>query len=370
MDVRINRGLNNYSGDRLGDDFKSIIFRDLSHATGVGFKYYFDDNYWIVINSEIIKNFAASCVVRRCNSVLRWIDENGNYYEEPCSIDYRISRPRDEVGSKDPVTPQGYIDVYCQSNDRTKTIKGNKRFLFGSKNNRIGYKTFGDGVRNFLNQKTYDDESSAIIVLSMGGNYVNKDTDDIENGIADVKKISYEMSITPTYISGSVTNTFKISPHVTCNDASVSVPVSYSTSASSIASVSVDGVVSMNANGSAIILAHMTNNSAASAICNVSVSSSPIGYYEIRISPEPSFILEGCSQNYDFSLYQNGTYSSGSFVFNVSNDSVPESNYSLISSGSSLCVKNNLRYINSPLTIDCTSGAATRQIEISLKGAW
>lgn len=370
VEVRINRGINTYTGEKLGDDFKQLIFRDLAHATSVGYKYYFDDNYWIVVNSEIIKNFAASCIVRRCNNVLRWVDEYGNYYEEPCSIDYKLNESRDIISTKDPVTPKGYIEVYCQSNERTRKIFGNQRFLFGSKNNRIGFKVFGDGIRNFLNQKTYDDDSSAILVLTMGGNYVNRETDDIVNGIADVNNLIYNLSMSPNYVSGSVSNSFQLNPYVTYNGISVSVPLTYFSSASSIATVSSSGLVSMISNGSAVISAYMTKNTSASAICNVVVSASPIGYNEIRISPEPTFIFEGSSQNYNFYLYENGNYIPSSFVFNVSGSLVPESHYSLISSASSLLITNNLRYLNYPLTIDCASGSVIRQVEINLKGAW
>jgi hypothetical protein len=185
VDVRIDRAIDNATGTKKGDDFKTILFPDLGHSTGLGYLYFFNDNYWIVYFSESIKNIAASCMVRRANNVLRWCGEDGTIYEEYCSLEYLISRPRDERGTVNPVLPAGYVTCYAQLNDRTKLIKGNQRFLFGTSNNRIAFKVFGDGVTNFLNQKTLDDESGNLLSLTMGGDYVNEQMDDITNGIAD-----------------------------------------------------------------------------------------------------------------------------------------------------------------------------------------
>lgn len=369
VEVRVNRGINTYTGEKLGDDFKLLLFKDLSHSTSIGYKYYFDNNYWIVINSEIIKNFAASCMVRRCNNVLRWIDEYGNYYEEPCIINYNIEEPRDKIGTAGPVMPSGSIDVYSQVNDRTKKIKGSQRFLFGIPSNRIGYKVFGDGVRNFLNQKTADDESSAMLVLSMGGNFVNSETDDVENGIADANKIVYSMSLYPSVLSGSATESYQLTPIVTYNGNPANVPISFSSSASSVASVDDNGLVNFNSNGTAVITSFMTKNTSVKNTCSVVVSASPVTYYEIRIDPDPTFILEGSSQTYNLYLYQNGNLIPGSFAF-IDNNIVPANHYNITTTGSSITVRNLKKYLNDYLSIDCISGTETKQMEIYLKGSW
>jgi hypothetical protein len=89
------------------------------------------------------------------------------------------------MGTQEPVTPEGYIEIYCQLNANTKKIKGNQRFLIGPPENRVAIKVYAWGVKNYLNQKTTDDTSGAILQLVAGGNYVNPDTDDIINGIAN-----------------------------------------------------------------------------------------------------------------------------------------------------------------------------------------
>jgi hypothetical protein len=185
IQVRVNTAIQSQTGLKLGDDFKNLLFKDISHSVVIGKKYYFDNNYWISVFTEAIKNLAASCMVRRCNNVLRWCGSDGTIYSEPCSIDYQISRPRDMMGTNNPVMPAGYIKIYTQYNARTKKIKGNQRFMFGPPENRICFKVFGDGLTAFLNQQTLDDTSSSLLELQVGGNFINPDTDDLVNGIAD-----------------------------------------------------------------------------------------------------------------------------------------------------------------------------------------
>lgn len=368
--VRVNRAINSSTGEKLGDDFKLILFPDLNHATGLGYKYYFDNNYWIVVFSEIFKNIAASCMVRRCNNVLRWIDEDGNYYTEPCAIDYVISRPRDESGSANPVTPQGMIDVYAQGNIRTRTIKENQRFLFGPPNNRRAFKIFGDGLRTFLNQNTMDDTSANMLKFNMGGNYVNPETDDLVNGIADGKKFVFSLSLSPSSISGSVGSTYQLIPNLTLNGIVSTKPLSYYSSSSSIATVSSSGIVTLVSSGSANIVCHMTDNITASAITLATCSSS-IDLYDIRISPNQQYIFEDDTVTFSSYLYLNGVQQADAFTYAIANSDVPTANYEFnVIDGNNFSIKNKLKYLNDPLVIDITSGSYASQLSLEMRGSW
>jgi hypothetical protein len=197
INVRITGAIDSVTGEKLSDDFKQILFEDITHDASLGKKFYFDNNYWLCSYSETLKTLSANCMVRRLNNMLRWVDENGNYYEEECALEYKISRPRDEVGTVNPVLPAGYVDCLTQMNSKTVKIKGNQRFLFGPVENRICFRVFGDGVVNYMNQQTLDDSSSQVLHLSMGGWQIYPDVDDLTNGIADRYK-SY-----PPFTSGS-----------------------------------------------------------------------------------------------------------------------------------------------------------------------
>ena len=49
IDVRVNRSINTQTGAKLGDDYKTLLFRDLNQADTLGHLYYFDENYWLIL---------------------------------------------------------------------------------------------------------------------------------------------------------------------------------------------------------------------------------------------------------------------------------------------------------------------------------
>jgi hypothetical protein len=183
--ARVKQAISNMTGKSLGDDFKELVFADINHSIILGQKYQFDNCYWIAFNVESIKSLVANVVVRRANNSLKWIDSDGIRHSEPCSIDYSINRTRDQIGTENPVTAEGYIKIYCQLNSQTEKIKANQRFIFGRSNNKICYRIFGDGIRSFLNRETMDDTTSTLLEIQAGVYQINPDVDDLVDGYAD-----------------------------------------------------------------------------------------------------------------------------------------------------------------------------------------
>lgn len=197
IDVRINRGIKVYSGREIGDDWRLLMFREPDHPIVLGLKYFFNDNWWLVYNIEQTNNLAASCMVKRCNNVLRWKDINGDLHDEPCIFDLVIARARDQMTAEDLVNVQGYINCYVQLNEHTALIEENQRFLVGRPEKRVAYKVFGGGIRNFINGHTYDDNSASILLLTLGSSHINPATDDLENGIANAFPENFEVDNPP-----------------------------------------------------------------------------------------------------------------------------------------------------------------------------
>jgi hypothetical protein len=289
--VRIVGAISSVTGQKLSDDYKTILFQDITHTVGVGRLFYFDENYWLVTNTEKIKNLAASCTVRRCNNVLRWTDTNGNIYQEYCVLDYDFGGYDDNIKKDTPVTPGKSLSLYCQLNSKTKTILAGQRFIFGVNGGSwSAFYTLGNAVRNFLNQKTTDNTSGQLLYLELGSHSVSNDTDDLVLGIADRYKNSYTISASPVVISGSVGGSTQIYTILTLNDDVVLKPISYLSSASSIATVSGSGLVTFVSTGSCNITTYMTNNTSASALSTVTISASAVSDYEIRVTPNTGFI--------------------------------------------------------------------------------
>lgn len=367
VEVRVLTAIDSETGEKLGDDFKNILFKDLQHATGIGFKYYFDGNYWLTVNSEIIKNFAASATVRRCNNTLRWADQNDIYQIEPCVIDYKLTFPRNR--NSDPIVAGGIMVLYVQSNPATMQLHENQRFLFGNSNQWNCYKVLGGGVRNFLNNQTTNNKSSPLIELMLMKNTVNYDTDDVINGIADYNRYAYQLIVSPSPITGMVGDTYQLMPIVTLNNNIISKTVSYSSSGS-VATVSGSGLVTLVANGNCMIYAWLNDNQNIISTINVAVSGSVSGQ-DIRISPVTDYVLEGDTQTYTCYLFTNGVQQINTFNFNIANNNVPANNYAFtVIDGNTFSVKNNSLYLNYPLVINCISGSNSKQFSITLKGAW
>lgn len=115
----------------------------------------------------------------------------------------QIPRARDKMGTDAIVTPAGETNIYAQLNSRTKTIRANQRFIFGPTENRVCLKVYAWGVRNYLNQQTSDDSSATLLMMTAGAHFVNSDTDDITNGIADAY-YDYGTNTSGSIISGTL----------------------------------------------------------------------------------------------------------------------------------------------------------------------
>ena len=374
VDVRVNTAIDAITGSKLGDDFKLILFKDLGHATGLGYMYFFDDNWWVTINSEIIKGLAATATVRRCNNVFRWKAADGGLYSIPCAIDYKIKMNRNTVSSSQAFPlPAGYISVVCQFNTNSNKIGQNQRFLFGNPNNWIAYKVLGGGLKNYNNLQTSDNMSNGILEIDLEINYVNPDTDDLVNGIADVNNTLYNYTIELNNInlSGQTGGTYQLIDTVKQNGEIVSASVLWTTSDATIATVDTNGLVTFIAAGSCTITCTLGTNPSIFTGSNITVSSIPVSDYNVIISPEDTYILEGDIQVFGCYLYLNSIQQSDAFTFTVANNNVPTANYIFTSlSNNTFSIANKAMYLYSTLDISCVSGIYSKTLSISLKGGW
>jgi len=382
VEVRIvTHVINSATGKYMPDDYKQILFKDLDHATGLGYLYQFDSSVWLVTNSEKTKNLAASCIVKRCNNTLRWIDLNGAVHSEPCAIGYDILQNRDYTGvAASAVVPSGNLEVICQYNDRTNLIRPNQRFLFGNANNWTCYRVAGGGVNNFQNTQTSGNTTVGFIKLSLAVDYVS-DNDDTTNGICYEDKNVYTLTISESTLAGIPTDTRQLYATVTLNGTTVTRTVEWTSSATNKATVSSTGLVTLVANGSATITCNLEGDSSVNDTCAVTVSASPSDYYQVIFSPDKNYILEGDTQAYAVYLYKNGTIQANVFDLVCSANAVPVDHFAFSYSGTpgnTFSIENVEKYLSDHLTITCTSVAIasippTPQVgtlEINLRGVW
>jgi hypothetical protein len=374
IDVRITHVINAETGLKLGDDWKTILFQDVNHPMELGKQYRFNNSIWLVVNTEITKNIAATCTIRRCNNTLRWIDEpTGTYYEEPCAVEYMVKEPRDYATQGSPfMTPGGFLHINMQLNERSGKIKENQRFLFGNPNHWTCYKVVGTGINDFRNVDTYDNESANILTLDLSANFVNEQTDDTERGIADVYTNIYEVTLSSGSLQGAPMDTIQLTAYVTYNGDNVYRDINWVSSDDNIASVSASGLVTFNNIGNCIISASMIGNPA-SDICWITVTASPIINTEILISPNMNYVLEGSSRTYSVYLYENSIQQADSFTITCDSGSVPAANYIFTQTdGNHFMISNVLRDLEHHLTVQCTTGSVVppKDFYVYLRGAW
>lgn len=160
-------------GEKVSDDYKRLVFRDIQYKVGIGAKFRFSYNFdleepdeekdvWLVTNRDSTVPTSA-VAVSRCNGTIGsiYIDENNksSYRYEPviCTSDLR------SVGitlTQTIMTANAQIYMVVQHNKYTKQYYLNQRFIVGY--NKV-YKV--TGVYNFNSQKTYKPEAAGTMIL-------------------------------------------------------------------------------------------------------------------------------------------------------------------------------------------------------------
>lgn len=200
QDVRITTAIDNGTGIKLPDDYKSLLFKTDSETPTLGTMFYIEQNYWLVVATDDFIDMSGKATIRRCNNVLKWRSSSGEPYSEPCIIDYKLSTPNNKSYT-DPVIPEGTIQIISQLNARTATIQENQRFLFGRPGQWVCFRVYGGGLSNFQNTITNSNTSAKLLQLALGKSFENEDTDDLVNGIADYYKYAPEVSGSATVAS-------------------------------------------------------------------------------------------------------------------------------------------------------------------------
>ena len=373
IDVRMNYVINAETGLKLGDDWRTLLFKEITDVPQMGLYYVFEDNHWLTINIESLNRLAGACTIRRCNNALKWIDEpTGVYYNEPCVVEYLIKEPRDYFTQGSPFkTPGGFLQIHTQYNERTDNIQENQRFLFGNPGHWMAYRVVGAGLNNLRNEETFDNTTTTVLTIDLIADFVNPELDDVVNGIAEFGTNLYEIYLSQDTIQGAIGETIQVTASVLYNNNTVTRTLTWESSNTSVASVSGSGLVTFNSLGACVITASIKNTTY-NDTCAVTVTNTPEMNYEILISPDTNYVLEAKERTYTVYLYENNIQKNNTFAITCDANEVPSANYTFTKlDDNSFKIENNLRDMNSHLTITCTSGSYTaKEYDIYLRGAW
>lgn len=371
--VRITHVIDSDTGEKRGDDFKKILFGyggDLDHPSQPGRQYRFNDNVWLTYNTEAIKSLTADALVTRCNNTFRWIDDDGSLNEVPCAITDIIKQTRDySTAGSSLVIPAGFFEILCQFNEKSNKIKANQRFLFGNKDHWFCFRVHGAGVQNYRNLKTFDNMSPGIIRIIVGANFINEQTDDLVRGIADFNKSVYSLSINNQNVIGNIGRKIQMTSTLLFNGSTTTKSLTWSSDNENVAKINPDtGLLTMINIGGCEIMVSLTDNPAVFDTVMVTCSGSPVSDYEVVITPNQNYILQGDTIVFDVRLWLNGVVQSDNFVFTLDSNTVPTANYVYaVIDGHSFSIKNIKKFLTDSLNVNCVSGSNSKSIDIMLK---
>ncbi len=364
IEVQLQRIVMPSSGEKMPDDWREIIFKNGESAIPTGFKYKFHNNIWLATQSDIAMTSTYSVVLRRCNNLLRWIDHDGAYREEPCIIESRIMY--DNGDYRKPVAiSTGTIHVVCQANDYTNKIDVNSRFIFG--NNSSAYKVHS--VNDFLSANTHLD-NAPVLTFTMLVDSELSGFDNRDLFIADFYKPKYSVKIYGSDFEQSVGYSTYLKADVFRGEDIIASKMRWESDNDSVVSVDEDGFVQSLSNGVANIRCYMHSNKFIFDEIKITSVSAPVVSVKNLITPDDVRILQGQYQDYSVFQYSNGV--AMPYGFDISAHGANSKNYKIdILSGNSFRIT-NIQRDDIPLNIKCVCRHDNSVVEktISLAGRW
>ena len=360
------------TGLKTGNDFKHFIFPPNEPRLAMGDLIRWQKSYWLVTSTNDYGSISNGCVARRCNNLLRWLDDNGNIITEPCILDYQIGENMDYRGKELSLT-SGFQRVWCQKNNNTILIFPNKRFAFGVPENPRVFRIAADGIKNFLNTETEDNDSKSLIELSFAGDYFNNEVDNSELLIADYYRSKFTIKIEQDNIEQVVGFKSQLTAIAQKDGKRLDVPIAWHSTDEDICSVDLEGNIELKAIGQCKITACFNNNSNVSDEIEVKVVENIEDAYDIIVMPVDykytNEILQGDTVIYECKLYKNNIELADGFEFVINTD-VPYSNYIFNVIDNNHFYVKNIRQSSARLIINCISGEHKQEYIIKLKGSW
>lgn len=320
------------TGQRINDDFRCLVFKDITHNVPIGTRYRFEDNIWIVYSSDNIKTATSSVYVRRCNNTINTYDKYGVLHKEPCYIDYKIVETR--IFREEYIdSPQGRIWVQAQRNKWTEAFDTNDRFLFDRMAYRIRTRS------GFDRRSTFDNSQ-----LNMISYYAEIDgisnRDDLELQVAsNDKEYIYTISCDIKDISSISGDTGTLVACVKLNDVVVNEPVYWQCEDTEIATINDNGEYTLLSEGETFFIVRMKNKNDVALFIPVLVKQA--NTYSISITPNIETIKIGQTVSYTIHEEYDGEPNNTTFTFSTSG--VPKDNYEFTSTSNGYTIK-NLRY--------------------------
>lgn len=360
INCRVTSLVNATTGQRINDDYKKIIFPDLSYKPKLGSRYRFDNNIWLVYSTDNILSATSNVYIRRCNNTLNIEDKYGNIYREPCYIDYKINETQLQREYSIEV-PSGRLQVQCQYNEHTKDIRINNRFLFGKN----AYKV--RSCSDYDRRSTFDDKSARVLSFYIDYDNISKD-DRFDLGVANYKEYNYKITANTYSIDNIVGYSGEIKSNVILDNEIVNEPIVWTSTNLNIASIDNNGKFVLNSLGQCDLIGSMVNNNDIKLEIKVTVTDALINKSEVIISPNVHYIKLNEAQQYSVFEYINGNKTGTIFDFEFTGTS--NRNYKVLENNDNHFTILNIKQSLEPLIVICrnTNDNSVTEIHIELGG--
>ncbi|MGV2885481.1 Ig-like domain-containing protein [Paenibacillus taichungensis] len=189
-----------------------------------------NEKYLIMLKPQFNQMYQKS-KMEMCNIDLKWIDDKGEIKSYP-SVFYFNTRSNFGVEEDKTLSlPDGRRQTVLPENEDTVKLKRDARFIIG-----------GEAFKVIDNDYVSD---QGLVNLSFKSDSINTTTDNVELGIADYHKLAkYEISISNgEMLAIKVGDTLQLNVKTTKNGTPVEIPLLFSSSDDSIATVSDTGLV-------------------------------------------------------------------------------------------------------------------------------
>lgn len=344
----------------------------LKEGDYVSFDYYNngEKSTWLCLALNSASAYEQIAKIRMCSNEVRFYDENHNLVKIPCVFDDKINSKKNTTLANLKYI-NGITTIYMQNNSDAEKLHPNQRLIFGMPSNWTAFKIVSVGVDNFMNTVYWDNSTAKVLEITMEASYVNKDLDDLINGIANA--YSYSVVVDNQNISINTGGTTQVSASIVGSDGVIiNKGLSYKSSDTGIATVNSSGLVTAVSNGSCKIVVYMTENADIYSEVNIIVSNSIVDNYNIVIYPYADDyygVLQGEKVNFSCFLYNNDVKLDNTFTFVLTTD-IPDNYYKFsVIDGNNFSVSNiHMDYSN--LNVLCSSGSYSFNAVIKLKGAW
>lgn len=194
--------------EKIIGDYINILFKDCDHIQNYkGQKYLYNNDTYLCYDkmNKLTQVSDFKCI--RCNNVMNWIDrENKDICTEPIFLGYEVSSTNNQI-SKEGTIGNSRLIIFCQANEKTKSISLNQRFIFQHKS------VFKVEEINNYNQESGTNGDVTFLKFHMVKDTINPQIDNVELNLADYNtliiddtadepsEIKSEIIISPTFSS-------------------------------------------------------------------------------------------------------------------------------------------------------------------------